>query len=251
MKQGIVYAIAAFAITSPWGVFAQEVKTWTLNDCIRYALEQNIQLQQNRLSLEESKVDVKTAKAALFPSLSFSTGHNMTNRPYQETSSMVSGTEIISSSNKTSYTGSYGLNAQWTVWNGGQRLNTIKQQKLNKETAELTVNEQENTLQEEITKLYVQILYADESVRINEGTLELSKAQYERGKELLAAGDISKSELAQLGSWTVTGNLHLPSPNWTKQTCSPRSLPRLTSTTPPWRSVRKYKAAVSTSSRQI
>ena len=88
---------------------------------------------------------------------------------------MVSGTEIISSSNKTSYTGSYGLNAQWTVWNGGQRLNTIKQQKLNKETAELTVNEQENTLQEEITKLYVQILYADESVRINEGTLEPSE----------------------------------------------------------------------------
>lgn len=209
MKQGIVYAIAAFAITSPWGVFAQEVKTWTLNDCIRYALEQNIQLQQNRLSLEESKVDVKTAKAALFPSLSFSTGHNMTNRPYQETSSMVSGTEIISSSNKTSYTGSYGLNAQWTVWNGGQRLNTIKQQKLNKETAELTVNEQENTLQEEITKLYVQILYADESVRINEGTLELSKAQYERGKELLAAGDISKSELAQLESQVSNDNYQL------------------------------------------
>lgn len=209
MKQGIVYAIAAFAITSPWGVFAQEVKTWTLNDCIRYALEQNIQLQQNRLSLEESKVDVKTAKAALFPSLSFSTGHNMTNRPYQETSSMVSGTEIISSSNKTSYTGSYGLNAQWTVWNGGQRLNTIKQQKLNKETAELTVNEQENTLQEEITKLYVQILYADESVRINEGTLKLSKAQYERGKELLAAGDISKSELAQLESQVSNDNYQL------------------------------------------
>ena len=209
MKQGIVYAIAAFAITSPWGVFAQEVKTWTLNDCIRYALEQNIQLQQNRLSLEESKVDVKTAKAALFPSLSFSTGHNMTNRPYQETSSMVSGTEIISSSNKTSYTGSYGLNAQWTIWNGGQRLNTIKQQKLNKETAELTVNEQENTLQEEITKLYVQILYADESVRINEGTLELSKAQYERGKELLAAGDISKSELAQLESQVSNDNYQL------------------------------------------
>ena len=209
MKQGIVYAIAAFAITSPWGVFAQEVKTWTLNDCIRYALEQNIQLQQNRLSLEESKVDVKTAKAALFPSLSFSTGHNMTSRPYQETSSMVSGTEIISSSNKTSYTGSYGLNAQWTVWNGGQRLNTIKQQKLNKETAELTVNEQENTLQEEITKLYVQILYADESVRINEGSLELSKAQYERGKELLAAGDISKSELAQLESQVSNDNYQL------------------------------------------
>lgn len=209
MKQEIVYAIVAFATASPMALYAQEAKTWTLNDCIRYALEQNIQLRQNKLSLEESKVDVKTAKAALFPSLSFSTGHSIVNRPYQETSSIVSGTEIISSSNKTSYTGNYGLNAQWTVWNGGKRLNTIKQQKLNQETAELTVSEQENTLQEEITKLYIQILYADESVRINEGTLELSKAQYERGKELLAAGDISKSELAQLESQVSSDNYQL------------------------------------------
>lgn len=210
MKQRIVYAIAALAFAFPSASFAQEaVKEWSLDDCIRYALEQNIQLRQSRLSLEESKEDVKTAKAALFPSLSFTTGHNVINRPYQENSSTVSGTEIISTGNKTSYTGNYGLNAQWTVWNGGRRLNTIKQQKLTKETAELTVSEQENMLQEEITKLYIQILYADESVRINEGTLELSKAQYERGKELLAAGEISKSELAQLESQVSNDNYQL------------------------------------------
>ena len=185
MKHNFLHAVALLAMASPLSSMAQESKVWTLNDCIRYALEQNIQLQQNRLSLEESKVDVKTAKAALFPSLSFSTGHNVMNRPYQETSSMVSGTEIISSSSKTSYTGNYGLDAQWTVWNGGRRLKTIKQQQLAQETAELTVAEQENNLQEQITQLYVQILYATESVQINEGTLELSKAQYERGKAQL------------------------------------------------------------------
>lgn len=200
MKQEIVYVMMALATASPLTLSAQEAKTWTLSECIRYALKQNIQLRQNRLSLEESKVDVKTAKAALFPSLSFTTGHNVVNRPYQETSSMVNGTEIINSTNKTSYTGNYGLNAQWTVWNGGKRKNTIKQQKLNKEIAELTVSEQENTLKEEITKLYIQVLYAEESVRINQGTLKLSNAQYERGEELLTAGEISKSELAQLKS---------------------------------------------------
>ena len=209
MKHNFLHAVALLAMTSPLSSMAQESKVWTLNDCIRYALEQNIQLQQNRLSLEESKVDVKTAKAALFPSLSFSTGHNVMNRPYQETSSMVSGTEIISSSSKTSYTGNYGLDAQWTVWNGGRRLKTIKQQQLAQETAELTVAEQENNLQEQITQLYVQILYAAESVQINEGTLELSKAQYERGKELLAAGEISKSELAQLESQVSNDNYQL------------------------------------------
>ena len=80
---------------------AQEGRMWTLEDCINYAMEKNIQLQQNRISLQESEEDIKTAKAALFPSLSFGTGHNVVNRPYQESSATVNGTEIISSNNKT------------------------------------------------------------------------------------------------------------------------------------------------------
>ncbi len=181
-------------------VNAQEKRTWSLDDCINYALEKNIQLQQNKISLQESEVDVKTAKAALFPSLSFNTGQNVVNRPYQQNSATVSGTEIISSNNKTTYNGSYSLNAQWTLWNGGQRLNNIKQQKKNQEIAELSVAETENTLKEEITKLFLQILYADESVNINKGTLEVSKATYERAKELFDQGSISKADLAQLES---------------------------------------------------
>lgn len=199
MKQGIAWMMAAFLVTEAASAQSDTLR-WTLDDCLQYAMEQNIQLQQNRLSLEESKIDVKTAKAALFPSLSFSTSQNVVNRPYQENSASVSGTEIISSNNNTSYNGNYGLNASWTVWNGNRRRNTIKQQQIAEEMAALTVQEQENLLQEEITKLYVQILYAQESVHINENTVELSKAQYERGVQLLEAGDISKSELAQLES---------------------------------------------------
>lgn len=160
----------------------------------------NIQLQQNKLSLEESEIDIKSARAALFPSLSFSTGHNIVNRPYQENSATVSGSEIISSDSKTTYNGSYSLNAQWTLWNGGKRLNNIKQQKTNRDIANLTVEETENMLQEEIAKIFIQILYADESVEINKGTLEVSQATYERGKELFKEGSISKADLAQLES---------------------------------------------------
>ena len=141
---------------------------------------------------------VKSAKASLFPSLSFSTGHNLVNRPYQETSATVSGTEIITSNSNTTYNGSYNLSAQWTLWNGGQRLNNLKQQKTNKEIAGLSVAEIENMLQEEITKLFVQILYANESVAINKNTLEVSEATYKRAVELFNEGSLSKSDLAQL-----------------------------------------------------
>lgn len=171
---------------------------WTLQDCIDYALEQNITLRKSRITAESTAVDVKTAKAALFPSLSFSTSQNMVNRPYQETSSIVSGSEIISNNSKTSYNGNYGLNAQWTVYNGSKRLKTIEQEKLNNRAAELDVATSENNIEETITQTYVQILYAAESVTVNESTLALSQAQYDRGKELFAAGSISKADLAQL-----------------------------------------------------
>ena len=198
MKQQALCLIAILSAASP--LYAQEEKEWTLEDCINYALEKNIQLQQNKLSLEESEIDIKSARAALFPSLSFSTGHNIVNRPYQENNATVSGSEIISSDSKTTYNGSYSLNAQWTLWNGGKRLNNIKQQKTNRDIANLTVEETENMLQEEIAKIFIQILYADESVEINKGTLEVSQATYERGKELFKEGSISKADLAQLES---------------------------------------------------
>ena len=196
MRQRVVYF--AMMLMTAASASAQEARKWTLDDCIDYALEKNIRLQQDKISWEEASVDVKTARAALFPSLSFGSGHNVTNRPYQEQSNTVSGTEIISSDSKTTYNGNYGLNAQWTLWNGNRRLNTIKQRKTSREMAGLAVAETENSLQEQIAQLFIQILYADESVRINENTLQTSRATYERGQELFKEGSISKVDLAQL-----------------------------------------------------
>ena len=66
---------------------------WDLQSCIDYALEQNITIRKNRVTAASTQIDVKTAKAALFPSLSFSTSQQVVNRPYQESSSRVSGSE--------------------------------------------------------------------------------------------------------------------------------------------------------------
>ncbi len=172
---------------------------WDLQACIDYALQKNISIRKNRINALSSLIDVKLAKAALFPSLSFSTSQNMVNRPYQESSSTVSGTEILKNNSKTSYNGNYGLNASWTLFNG-KRLKTIEQQKINSQVAELDVATSENDIEQSIAQAYMQILYATESVRVNESTLKVSQAQRDRGKELLSAGSIAKSDLAQLES---------------------------------------------------
>lgn len=182
---------------------------WDLQSCIDYAKEQNITIRKNRITAASTQIDVKTAKAALFPSLSFSTGHQVVNRQYQETSSRVSGSEIISSNSKTSYNGNYGLNASWTLYNGNKRLKTIQQEKLNNQMAELDVATSENNIQESIAQVYIQILYAAESVKVNENTLQVSIAQRDRGQELLNAGSIAKSDLAQLEAQVSTDRYQL------------------------------------------
>ena len=174
-----------------------------MKDCIDYAIKNNIQLQKSRINQKESEVDLKSAKAALFPSLSFSSNQNVTNRPYSESQTNIvndgSGNlTATSSSSETTYNGSYGLNASWTVWNGGQRLKNIKRQKLNNQIAGLNITESENSLQESITQLYVQILYTIESIEVNKKALSLSEMQRDRAKEMLAVGSIAKSDLAQL-----------------------------------------------------
>ena len=122
---------------------------WDLQSCIDYAKEQNITIRKNRITAVSTQIDVKTAKAALFPSLSFSTSQQVVNRPYQETSSRVSGSEIISSNSKTSYNGNYGLNASWTLYNGNKRLKTIQQEKLNNQMR--AYSEQINTLEAQVS----------------------------------------------------------------------------------------------------
>lgn len=190
---------------------------WDLQSCIDYALEQNITIRMNRVTAESAQIDVKTAKAALFPSLSFSTSQQMVNRPYQESSSLVSGSEIISSNSKTSYNGNYGLNASWTLYNGSKRLKTIKQEQLNNQVAELDVATSENNIKESIAQIYIQILYAAESVRVNENTLQVSIAQRDRGQELLNAGSIAKSDFAQLEAQVSTDRYQLVTAQTTLQ----------------------------------
>ena len=182
---------------------------WTLQDCIDYAMQENISLQQSRLTAESAQVDIKTAKNALFPSLSFSTSHNLINRPYQESSYTVSGTEILMANTNTNYSGSYGLNAQWELFNGGRNLKTIKQEELNSRIAGLDFETTANSIEENIAQVYVQILYASESVKVNENTLEVSKAQRDRGKELFQAGSISSADYAQLESQVSNDNYQL------------------------------------------
>ncbi len=174
-------------------------RQWTLQDCISYALANNITLQKNRVSKYSAIEDYKQSKAALLPSLSASTSQNISYNPWPEQGSYtVQGSKVQTNVDKFYYNGSYGINANWTVWNGNQNHNQITLNKLSVEKAALDSAQTANSLQEQIAQLFVQILYSKEAVKVNESTLETSKKTEERGKEFCKVGSLSKADLAQL-----------------------------------------------------
>ncbi len=190
---------------------------WNLQTCIDYALQHNITIRRNRISAESTEEDVKTAKAEWFPNLSGSISQRIVNRPNSESGTIISGDNITTSQSKTSYNGTYGIDASWTLYNGGSRVNTIKQQELNSRIARLNIVESENSIQENIMQLYMQILYAAEAVKVNQGTLEVSQATYERGKELYEAGSLSAADLAQLEAEVSNDNYQVVTAETTLQ----------------------------------
>ena len=184
---------------------AQEVsqgrQTWTLQDCIDYAMENNITLQKSRLQKESATEDLKGAKAALLPTLSASTNQSLGYQPWKDTGmSYVSNGTVNAKVDKTSYNGSYTLSGQWTVWNGNRNINTVRLDQLSEEQAELSTQETANSIQERIAQIYAQILYLDENVKVNEQMLETSLKNEDRGQEMVSVGKMSKADLAQLSA---------------------------------------------------
>ncbi len=188
MKQFMV--IIGILLLLPLGVKAQTTSTgpWSLQDCLDYALEHNIQIQKSKINELSGEEDTKQAKARMFPSLSASVTQGFVNYPSSDALS------------NNSYSGNYSVNANWTLFDGGRRTNTIKQQQLQEEMNALSTEENENDIRISIVQTYLQVMYAIESVHINENTVEVSKAQRDRAEGLLLAGSISQVDFAQMES---------------------------------------------------
>lgn len=203
-RKRFIGLMAAVLLLTGSPIHGQTAKKWSLDDCIEYALTHNISLKKKNVARQQAEEDWKQSKADLLPSLSASTSQSMGYRPWVNSgvSTVANGT-VTSSMKKSYYNGSYGINASWTLWNGNQNTNTVHLNKLNAQTAELDSAVTANSIQEQILKLYLQILYLNDAVAVNQNNLATSRKNEERGQELVNVGKMSKADLAQLSAQTA------------------------------------------------
>jgi outer membrane protein len=159
-------------------------------------MENNLQVKQSQVTVEQAAVDIKSSRAAFFPSLTFNTNQQL---GFQKVSSQDVATNVKGAKNPT-YTGSYQLQAGVTLFDGGSNWRTLKKNQLSYRSSLYDAEKTANSLEEQIIQAYYQVLYAHESVLTNEEVVTVAARELERTREYLSVGKGSKVDVAQMES---------------------------------------------------
>ncbi len=164
---------------------------WTLQQCIDYALKNNLQIRQTELGQETNKVILAQDKANLLPSLNASAYHNYnfgrTIDPYTNT---FANSEVLSEN--------FSVSSGLVLFNGLQKVNTIKQGQFDLLSSKEDVDKMKNDISLNIASAYLQILFSDELLTVAINQVGISQIQVERTKKLVDAGALAKGNLLQL-----------------------------------------------------
>jgi len=190
------------ALCMLWGsTVAQDIrKLWTLEECIRYAIDNNILLKQQELDEESKKIEMNTYKNQWLPNLNISGSQNF---GFGRSTSR-DGVIVDRNSAGTSLN----INANMPIFEGFRIPNNIAASKLNLKAATEALNKAKEDLSVGVASYYLQVLYYKEVCNIAELQVNLTKEQVTLTEALVEAGKVPMSQLydikAQLATDEVT-----------------------------------------------
>jgi outer membrane protein len=186
--------IAGFLIIFSGFTGKAQSKTWTLEECINYALAQNVQVKKADLTNDRNQLYSEQAQANRLPSVNASVRENL--NWYKGFDSATGGYGSSNGSNSTNYS----LNSSVSLFNG-QKLNTrIKQAELDLQSGHFYSESVKESVGLNILNAYLQVLYANESVINAEKQIEATTEQLALAKERLDLSVISMSDYLQIKS---------------------------------------------------
>lgn len=176
--------------------------TWSLQQCIDYASQHNIQINSLRLTKASAEQDLLQAKAAKQPNLSGSASQLLTagNVANQSTGGLQY---------RLNNSGSYSLNSSVVLFNDNYLNNDIKQKNLSQQAADFDITTAENDISIQITQYYLSILLVKENVTYLQEVIKTSQAQLNQGQIKFNAGSIAKKDLVQLDAQLATDQYNL------------------------------------------
>lgn len=200
MKKFLILIFTSLAAASGFS-FAQK-QTWSLEDCIKYAIDHNIQIKQQTVQTRIQKNSLDQAKLNLLPTINGQASHDYSfGRALDQNS--------YTFYNQTGLSDYFYIGGSTDVFNGLQNLNTIKKNKYELLAGEQDLQRIQDNVALSVALAYLQIVLNKELVTVNENQLNITLQQIEKTRKMVDAGSVARGNLLQIEAQAAQEELNL------------------------------------------
>src|SRR5664279_2070139 len=189
-------------LLSSGGLIFSQNKVWSLEECIKYAIENNIQIKQQGIQNQVQKNSLDLAKFQLLPNLngqashSYSFGRALDQNTYQFF-------------NQTLQSDYFYLGGNMPVFNGLQYYNAIRKNKYLVLASQQDLQNISDNVALSVALAYLQILLNKELVAANQNQFDISLQQIEKTRKMVDAGSVAKGNLLEIEAQAAQEELSL------------------------------------------
>jgi outer membrane protein len=196
-----IFIFSLFTLLLSYGAgYAQKV--WTLEECIQYAHQNNLQIKMQELLADVSEVDLQQSKFAMLPNLSANFRHNFS-------SGRSLNTETYEWGNRSQQDGSLGAGSNLTIFNGLQKFNTIQRSKFDLLRDQSNVEKIKNDITLNIATSYLQVLFAYELLELAISQRDVTLQQVDRISKMVDVGNKARGDLLEIKAQLANDNLNV------------------------------------------
>ena len=178
--------------------FAQaQEKKWTLKECVDYAIEKNISIQQSKLDIESIAIERKDAIGNFLPSANASASHSWNIGLNINPITNAAETQTFQNT-------SMGVNVGIDIYKGMQNQNRLRRANLTKIAGQYQLIKMKDDISLNVANAYLQILFNKENVKVQKQQLVNKNKQKSRTKELVDAGSVARGDLLDMTATVAT-----------------------------------------------
>ncbi|MDD2385722.1 MAG: TolC family protein [Bacteroidales bacterium] len=189
-----------FFFTLVFSVSAQE--QWSLERCINYALENNIQIKTQELNVELNNNQLQQSKLSLLPGLNAGASQNFTFGRSVDRYTNDFSTDNFSSSN-------FQVSSSLTLFSGMQKYNTIKKAEIDQRAGFLLLEQTKNNISLAIASAYLNVLYSMDLVDIAQQQLAITEQQLEQTIKLVDGGSLPEQNKYEISAQLANEELNI------------------------------------------
>ena len=176
-----------------------QTKKWTLEECVKYAIDNNITIKQTELDTKTAEIEKKGAIGNFIPSLNSNASHSWNVGLNQDPT-----TGLLR--NQTTQYSSMGAGVGFDIYKGLQNQNALRKANLSILAAKYQLTKMQESVALNVANAFLQVLFNKENLKVQQEQKGINEKQLLRSEELVKAGSVPRGDLLDIKATVASDN---------------------------------------------